>query len=42
MTGSKMAKAGVRQHNQPSDVIPGRNYEGIMTNVCTKYQAKGA
>nr|DAP49761.1 MAG TPA: hypothetical protein [Caudoviricetes sp.] len=40
MTGSKMAKAGVRQHNQPSDVIPGRNYEGIMTNANPKRQAQ--
>lgn len=39
---SERVKTAVRQHSQPSGVTPGRNYESIMTNVCTKHQAKGS
>lgn len=39
---SERVKTVVRQHSQSSDVTPGRNYEVIMTNACTKHQAKGA
>ncbi|ENC9732391.1 TPA: hypothetical protein I9236_002171 [Citrobacter freundii] len=39
---SEKVKTVVRQHSQSSGVTPGRNYEVIMTNACTKHQAKGA
>lgn len=35
-------KAAVREHQRLSGAKTGRNCEVIMTNACTKHQAKGA
>lgn len=42
MKGSEMAKAAVREHQRLSGAKTVRNCEVIMTNTCTKHQAKGA
>lgn len=42
MTGSKKAKAAVREHQRLSDANTGRKCGVIMANACTKHQAKGA
>ncbi len=42
MTGSKMVKAAVREHQRLSGAKTEGNCEVIMTNAWTKHQAKGA
>ncbi len=42
MTGLKMVKAAVREHQRLSGAITGSNCEVIMTNAYSKHQAKGA
>lgn len=42
MTGSKKGKGRTAPTEPTFGVIPGRNYEVIMTNASTKHQAKGA
>ncbi|HAS1791926.1 TPA: hypothetical protein I4G60_22140 [Enterobacter hormaechei] len=39
---SERVKAAVREHQRLSGAKTGRNCEVIMTNACTKHQAKGA
>lgn len=42
MTGLKMVKAAVREHQRLSGAITVSNCEVIMTNTHSKHQAKGA
>lgn len=42
MEDFKNAKAGLRQQYRLSDAKTGSHCEVIMTNTCTKHQAKGA
>lgn len=42
MTGLEKAKAAVREHQRLSSAKTGSHCEIIMTNACTKHQAKGA
>ena len=42
MTGLKMVKAVVLEHQRLSGAITDSNREVIMTNAFLKYQAKGA
>lgn len=42
MTGLKMVKAAVREHQRLSGAITVSNCEVIMTNAHLKHQAKGA
>ena len=42
MTSSKKAKAAVLEHQRLSSANTRSKCEFIMTNTCTKHQAKGA
>ena len=42
MEGIKKAKAGLREQFRLSDAKTVSHCEVIMTNTCTKHQAKGA